>query len=130
MGRTGSRFDDRRRVARNGVLAVVVFAVLAAVMTYSAVLLGVSRRAALMPVLGVGSVFAAGEILKYLIARFSLPDAVFPLVAGVGLLVFCVWLIIAGGSLVLIAVAALAGSWFTYDAFGSLRATGSATTDN
>jgi hypothetical protein len=113
--------DDRDRTVLYAVLSIVVFAVLAAIMGYSAVLLGVSRQSALDSILGVGSVFVVWKFLEIVIARFSLPDAVLPLAAGLGLLVLCTWLVLVGKSPILIAFAALAGSWATHDAVQSLR---------
>jgi hypothetical protein len=99
----------------------VGFAVLAVVVAGVEVLIGFSPGSALESVLPVVSVLILGEILRFVIARFSLPDVTFPLVAGTSLLVLCAWLVFTGGSLPLIAFAMLAGGWAVYDAIRSLR---------
>jgi hypothetical protein len=121
MRRTDASVDDRDSTVLYAVLSVVVLAVLAAIMGYSAVLLGVSRRSALTSILAVGSAFVVWKFLEIVIARFSLPDAVLPLAAGPGLLALGAWSILTGRSPILIVFAVLVGSWATYDAVRSLR---------
>ena len=121
MGRTDASANDRDSTVLYAVLSVVVFAVLAAIMGYSAVLLGVSRRSALTSILAVGSVFVVWKFLEIVIARFPLPDAVLPLAVGLGLLAFGAWSVLTGRSPILISFAVLVGSWATYDAVRSLR---------
>ena len=129
MRRTDARPDDRDRTVLYAVLSIVVFTILAAIMGYSAVLLGVSRQSALTSILGVGGVFVIWQSLEIVIARFSLPNTVLPLAAGLGLLALCAWSVLTGKSPILIAFAALAGSWATYNAIQSLRSRESSVTN-